>query len=140
VNPKLSVEESFENQELLRSKSEKKLEAIKEGNPLPGSLKEFMQRLETELAETPVLREFIVKEHQEMKETLSAVRNLYSQLLEENNVGVQDKIEDLITAISNHDHNFTFYANQMLSLTKEKNYRIYRTLDVLDAELKLETT
>jgi len=128
---------TFEAQEQIRKETESKKKALQQGAPLPGSIEEFLIKFKKQISESPILKEFITREHSQFKEIIESISKLYNQISEDNAFGVEAKLVDLTAAIGRFEDNFNLFANQLLELEKEKNRRIIKTLDVLDTELKM---
>ena len=115
------------------SEIEQRVNAFREGKPDPQSVKAF---IEEQLAESPNLREYIEREHNEFKAALQPITN---SLLEQN-IGLDNfssELSSLRGDVKELKDNFNLYTSRMLKINED------RLAIVKDAtaslKLKLET-
>ena len=128
-------EEALEIQEQQRRRSEERLKALREGEPLPGSLKEFMQKYSGELAENPLLKEFLGRLYNGYGEWVEALRGLVT----EQNLDVarlNGEVADLRDKLKATNDNFSFFMSKMLRNSDERLKLVRHAVQTIDAAIE----
>lgn len=141
------TEEEFAQAEELRVQTERKKESQKAGMPeevtvekqVSEKLREFFQVK----LDNAGFREYIKREHNEFHSILETYVNLMQSLLEKQlateksfNEEVLDRLSRIESQIVEHIDNSNLVWNKFLELQQQKNNRLFKTCDIIDAELK----
>jgi uncharacterized coiled-coil protein SlyX len=130
--------EEFNKQESLRLESEQRKRAIKQGTPVPGTVEEFLGLFQKNLQETPLLFEFITREHSENHATIELMERQYERRIsEQNNVigNLEGEIVSLHNSIKELSDNFNLAMNQLLDSQQAHKARVEATCRLIEVEI-----
>jgi len=129
-------EEEFKQQEQKRLKLESikqslKSQPLSSKTPIPSSVEEFLQVFQSKLSESPLLQEYIRREHAENKLTIETLRRHYAEKLEEQ----EADIASLRAELAELRDNFNIFASKLLKQGEERLEILRHAALTLEREL-----
>ena len=132
------TEEQFNQQETKRLEAEHHKQTHILKTPLPNSVEELLTVFQRSLQETPMLKEFIQREHSENHETLQLMQRQYEKRVNEQNLVVSNlegEVTSVLNSIKELSDNFNLAMSQLLSEGRLHRERVQSTCDKIDKEL-----